>query len=148
MLKVFDQKLQNSDYSNNGERFELVMGKRLNATRYYPYNSASKSGDIVANGTHYQCKADRGYFADITNIEELAEHLFKHCKASRYLLQVTKQNDWWIDTDKQGILKLAERGYITFEDAGSRGKVARWSMTKTEAVHCEMWTGIKVHKAE
>lgn len=149
MLKVFSEKLEKSEFSNNGERFELFCGVQYRGTRYYPYNPASKSGDIVANGIHYQCKAHRGYFGNIANIEELSKHLFDVCKASRYLLQVTEtKQTWWLDVDKHEVLRLAELGYITFENAGKRGKVARWSMTVKEAIHLEMRTGIKVLKTE
>lgn len=138
--------LENGTTRNGGEEFEFAMAVVYPTTRYYPHNASSKSGDLVALGTHYQVKGHRGFFQNIANIEELEEHLFKVCKADRYLLRVTNLTKWqWIDIDKHQVLELARAGYIKFEYAGkSRGNVARWSITKKESQFLNMRYGIKV----
>ena len=142
----FFTSLQNGNYANKGEEFELAMAIVYPTTRYYPHNPSSKSGDLVALGTHYQIKSHRGFFQNVANLQELENHLYNVCKADRYLLRVNdKVNYRWIDIDKKQVLQLAELGYIKFEYAGkSRGNVARWTITNKEAQLLYMRTGIKV----
>lgn len=145
----FYEKLEMEDYGNKGEKFEFVMAIIYPTTRYYPYNPASKSGDIVAMGTHYQIKGHRGYFDKVKDLDDLKNHIYNVCKADRYLLRVTEAKKyWWLDVSKDEIIELAKNGYIKFQSDKTRGHYARWSMTVREGIHLNMKMGIKLHKTD
>jgi hypothetical protein len=145
MLKkdFYIQELKSGRKLNPGVDFEYAMIIAYSTTRYYPYNPASKSGDIVANGIHFQIKSDRGFWENIENIEQFENHILKICKAKRYLLRISKTEYQWLDVSKEEIIHLAKKGYITFEKHSKGRPIARWSMTKKEAMHLYMRENIK-----
>ena len=122
----------------NGEIWELFLCKVYNASRYYPTVPASRSGDLVAKGIHYQAKAANGIWEGITNLKEFENFITKIDKASKYLLRVgtdptLNSRIWWLEVDKQELIKLAKLGFVKFDRLAYGKPAAKWTITQKKA---------------
>ena len=145
--QLFENLLNGTTAPTAGQKWELYLAKAYNASRYYPTNAASKSGDIVANGIHYQIKSANGIWENINSYEDFENFILHSDKASRYLLKVGTTSaiskPEWLDVSKQDLLRLAVAGYVKFDRKAYGKNSAKWSMTSKEAMHLNMRMGIK-----
>lgn len=123
---------------NKGEKFELEMGYHFNAEGYHPVAPATKSGDLTIKKIEFQCKADRGFWENVRNLAEFKTFIFTQCKAERYLLKISTSKNWALNVNKNELIKLAENGYIKFNQPAFGKSCARWSMTIKEGIHLKM----------
>lgn len=122
----------------NGEMFELIVADYYQASRVYQSTPASRAGDMVAKGTHYQIKAYNGFWENISNLEEFETFITKICKAERYILRVGTDSGFegfigWLDVDKSEIIELAKQGYIKFNRLAHGRTAAKWGITRKQA---------------
>jgi len=142
------QELKSGRKLNKGEKFELEMGFHFNAEGYHPVAPATASGDLTINKVEYQCKADRGFWEDVRNIAEFTNFIFNSDKADRYLLKVSTAKNWALNVNKVELIRLAEAGYIRFDQPAFGKPCARWSMTIKEAIHLKMKCNIDYFEYE
>jgi len=142
------ERVVNGEKLNAGQAWELYLAIELNANRYYPNAPASKAGDLVANGVHYQVKAYNGFWEGIDNLQAFENFILHTCKAKRYLLKVGTHsgirfgNEKWLDVDKQQMIQLARAGYVKFNRTAHGKKAAKWGITTKQALHLRMNLGI------
>lgn len=131
----------------DGQEWELFIAERYQASRYYPSSPASRTGDIVATGIHYQIKSANGFWEGITNLADFTDYIENTCKAQRYILKVGTDSKltgkvWWLDVDKSELIALASQGHIRFDRKAHGKPAAKWSMTYKIANHLNMKMGI------
>lgn len=140
---------KNYNFSNNGREWEQYLANVYQAEQTFFNNSASESGDFVANGIQYQVKSANGVWESIHNLQEFKHHILNVCKADRYLLkigthaEVRAGQERWVDINKRELILLAENGYIRFDRKGFGRQCAKWSITVKKSLILINKFGIK-----